>query len=120
MLWKLMQFCIVVGIIGSNNKYGWAPTGLSAGIVAVFAAFVATGIISELLRLVRWLLGTLKRFNHQESSGIGIGGECASHQLIGEQVLHGSGHDDPTGSSLGQPEQRRIENMKSVHPLRRP
>ena len=76
MLWKLMQLSIVIAIIGSNIANHWAPTGLAAGVVAIFAAFVATGIISELLRFYRWLkrpkvgpaiglTGALKRLDHE-------------------------------------------------------
>lgn len=66
MLWKIMQLSIVVWVIGSNNAWHWAPTGFSAGVVALLAAFVATGVISELLRFYRWLIGApLKRLDKQ-------------------------------------------------------
>jgi hypothetical protein len=62
---KVVQFAVLVGVIGSNNKYGWTPNGYVAALVAFFAALLATTIIMESLRLYRWLLGSLKRFDHQ-------------------------------------------------------
>lgn len=60
---KVMQFAIVVAVIGSNIQYQWTPNGLVAGIVAFFAALLATAIIVESLRFYRWLLRSLKRFD---------------------------------------------------------
>lgn len=65
LLMKLMQFSIVVAVVGSNIEYGWTPNGLVAGIVALACALLATAIIMESLRLYRWVLRTLKRFDQQ-------------------------------------------------------
>lgn len=60
MLWKLLQFVIFVAVAGSNGQYHWTPNGFVAGIVAVFAAFAVTALLSELFRLVAWLLKHLR------------------------------------------------------------
>jgi hypothetical protein len=60
---KVLQFSVAVAVVGSNIKYQWTPNGLVAGIIAFFAALLATAVIIESLRFYRWLLGTLKRFN---------------------------------------------------------
>src|SRR3569832_465490 len=120
MLWKAMQLAIVIAVIGSNNANHWAPTGLSAGIVAVLAAFVVTGVISELLRLCCWLLVVLKRFNEKKVTRELVARQRAGHQLIGEIGLDGRRHDGSTSQGLGNAEQARIEKMKGVGPLRRP
>lgn len=56
MLWKLFQFVVIVAVAGSNGQYHWTPNGYVAGIVAVFTAFALTALISELFRLLSWLL----------------------------------------------------------------
>jgi hypothetical protein len=56
MLWKLFQFVVIVAVAGSNGQYHWTPNGYVAGAVAVFAAFALTALISELFRLLSWLL----------------------------------------------------------------
>ena len=118
MLWKIMQLSIIIAIIGSNNANHWAPTGLSAGIVAVLAAFVATGVISELLRLTGWLLRTLEHFKQERLLSHRIGREPSCHQLIGEEALDRRGHHGTSRESLGNAEQARIEKMKGISPLR--
>ncbi len=61
---KFMQFCIMVLVIGSNGAYHWTPNGYVAGLMGLFAAFLATVIISDSLRLTRWIL-SLKHLNHE-------------------------------------------------------
>lgn len=60
MLWKLLQFVIIVAIAGSNGQYHWTPNGFVAGLVAVFAAFAVTALLSELFRLLAWLFKQLR------------------------------------------------------------
>ena len=60
MLLKIMQFAIVVAVVGSNAQYHWTPNGFVAGLVGVFAALLATVIIRDSLRFYRW---TLERFD---------------------------------------------------------
>lgn len=55
MLWKIFQFVVIVAVAGSNGQYHWTPNGYVAGLVAVFAAFAATALLSELFRLISWL-----------------------------------------------------------------
>jgi len=70
MLWKIFQFVVIVAVAGSNGQYHWTPNGYVAGIVAVFAAFALTAILSELFRLVSWLLKQLRsRGLHQGHVG---------------------------------------------------
>jgi hypothetical protein len=61
---KLMQFAIIVLVVGSNGQYHWTPNGYAAGLLALFAAMSATVFITESLRLLSWLVGSLKHFNH--------------------------------------------------------
>jgi hypothetical protein len=42
LLLKIMQFCIVVAVVGSNGQYHWTPNGYVAGLLGVLAAFLAT------------------------------------------------------------------------------
>ena len=128
-LLKLLQFLTVVGVIGSNIKYGWTPNGYVAGLVALFAALLVTAVIRDSLRLLRWLAGSngnsasispaLQRLDHEKPLGGWIVGQRSGHELISEEVLNRSGHDDAAGSGLRKSEQSRIENMKGIHPLRR-
>lgn len=62
---KLIQFCVFVAVIGSNGQYHWTPNGYVAGLVAFFAALLATAIVMESLRLYRWLR-SLKRLDQRE------------------------------------------------------
>lgn len=58
MLLKIMQFCIVVAVIGSNGQYQWTPNGYVAGLLAVLAAFLATLLVmgaSDLFLLLKQL-----------------------------------------------------------------
>jgi len=52
---KVIQFCIVVAVIGSNGQYHWTPNGYVAGLLALLAAFLVTLLImgaSELWHLL--------------------------------------------------------------------
>lgn len=60
LLLRVMQFAVAVAVVGSNIKHQWTPNPLVAGIVAFFAALLATAIVIESLRFYRW---TLERFD---------------------------------------------------------
>lgn len=62
-MWKLMQFCIAVAVIGSNGAYHWTDNGYIAGGIAVGAAFLVTATITELLDLRHRLLA--KKFRRE-------------------------------------------------------
>lgn len=64
MFLKIMQFCIVVAVVGSNGQYHWTPNGFVAGLVGVFAALLATVIIRDSLRFYGWLR-SLKRLDER-------------------------------------------------------
>ena len=91
-LLKVLQLATVVAVVGSNVAYQWTPNGFVAGLVGLFAALLVTAIITESLRLCRWLR-SLKRFNKSEILRDGINREPTAHQLIGERPLDGLGHD---------------------------
>ncbi len=61
---KLVQLAVFIFVMGSNGKWQWTPNGYVAGLVAFFAALLATTIILDSLRFYRWLLGSLKRLQH--------------------------------------------------------
>lgn len=70
MLLKVMQFCIVVAVVGSNGQYHWTPNGYVAGLLGVLAAFIATLLVmgaSELRRLL------LHKFGNQRLPRSGAG-----------------------------------------------
>jgi hypothetical protein len=52
---KIMQFCVMVLVVGSNGMYHWTPNGYVAGLVGLFAALLATVIIVDSLRFLRWI-----------------------------------------------------------------
>lgn len=66
---KLLQFCIIVWIVGSNN---WTPNPYVAALAAGLVAFGVTVLISDSLRLTRWLYATLKHFYHEKFLGDGV------------------------------------------------
>lgn len=66
MLLKIMQFCIVVAVIGSNGQYHWTPNGYVAGLLGVLAAFLTTLLIVAIGDLV---LVLKKKLNHQRVTG---------------------------------------------------
>ena len=65
MFLKIMQFCIVVAVVGSNGQYHWTPNGYVAGLVAVAAAFLATLLVMGTRELWHVLL---HKFSNQRSS----------------------------------------------------
>lgn len=44
-LLKVMQFAIVVAVVGSNGQYHWTPNGYVAGLLGVLAAFLMTLLV---------------------------------------------------------------------------
>lgn len=52
---RVTQFATAVAVLGSNSQYHWTPNPLVAGVVAFFAALLATAVILESLRFYRWL-----------------------------------------------------------------
>lgn len=59
-MWKLIQFSVIVAIVGSNGAYHWTPNGYVAGLIAVGAAFFVTLGLSSLLDLWRSLRANQK------------------------------------------------------------
>jgi hypothetical protein len=62
---KIMQFCIVVAVVGSNGQFHWTPNGYVAGLVAVAAAFLATLLVMGARELWNVLL---HKFGNQRGS----------------------------------------------------
>lgn len=117
MLLKIMQFCIVVAVVGSNGQFHWTPNGYVAGLAGVLAAFLATMLVmgaSHLFLLLKQKLGD------QRLPGGRAVGQRPVHELVGEIGLDRRGHHGPPRDCLGDPEQPRIEQMKGVRPLRGP
>lgn len=54
-MWKLIQFSVMVAVLGSNGAYHWTPNGYVAGLIAIGAAFFLTLGLSALLDLGRSL-----------------------------------------------------------------
>lgn len=63
---KLLQFSIIVAVLGSNGAYHWTPNPYAAGIVAVVAAFAVTVLINDSLRFIGWLLQPLKHLDRKQ------------------------------------------------------
>jgi hypothetical protein len=61
-LLKLMQFAIVVAVVGSNGQYHWTPNGYVAALAGGAAALIVTLLIVAIGNL---LLILKKKFNHQ-------------------------------------------------------
>jgi hypothetical protein len=61
-LLKVMQFAIVVAVVGSNGQYHWTPNGYVAGLLAVLAAFLATLLVVGICDL---FLILKKKLDHQ-------------------------------------------------------
>lgn len=106
---KFMQFCVIVAVIGSNGEYHWTPNGYAAGIVALFVSLLATVIVIDSVRSLRWLLRFLQKFNHEKTSGFRAVGQRPVHQLIGEITLDRRRHDNTPGHRLGNAEHRAIQ-----------
>jgi hypothetical protein len=66
MLLKIMQFCIVVAVVGSNGQFHWTPNGYVAGLLAVLAAFLVTLLIVAIGDL---FLVLKKKLNQQRIAG---------------------------------------------------
>ncbi len=116
---KLLQFLIIVAVIGSNGEYHWTPNGYVAGLVAVFAMLLATVLVIDSLRLLRWLLGLLQKLNHQETLSLRTIGQSTVHQLIGEKMLNRSRHDGATGKRSRDGNQGVVDGLKRTHALGR-
>lgn len=63
---KIMQFAIVILVVGSNGQYHWTPNGYVAGLVGLFAALMATVLIIGTRNLVNVLI---QKFGNQRISG---------------------------------------------------
>ena len=66
MFLKILQFSIVVAVVGSNGQYHWTPNGYVAGLLGVLAAFLVTLLIVAIGDL---LLILKKKLNHQRVPG---------------------------------------------------
>lgn len=54
MLWKLFQLCVFLSVMFTGVYYEWTPNGLALSIVALLATLLATALVGEAIRLVRW------------------------------------------------------------------
>lgn len=102
---KLMQFAIVVAVIGSNGQYGWTPNGYVAGLIAVGAAFLATLFVMG----IREGFLLLKQFSDQRRASRRTVGQRPVHELIGQVGLDRTGHNGPSRQRLGHTKQARIQ-----------
>lgn len=66
MLLKIMQFCIVVAVVGSNGQFHWTPNGYVAGLAGIAAAFLATLLVMGARQL--WNL-LFHKFGNQSGAG---------------------------------------------------
>jgi hypothetical protein len=62
---KIVQFCIVVAVVGSNGQFHWTPNGYVAGLAGVLAAFLATLAVMGARELWNILL---HKFGNQSGS----------------------------------------------------
>lgn len=49
-MWFLLQGSIIFAVIASNIHWKWTPNGYVAGLLGAVLAYVATALLSELLR----------------------------------------------------------------------
>jgi len=70
-LLKVMQFAIVVAVVGSNGQYHWTPNGYVAGLLGGLAALLMTLLVAGIGDL---FLILKKKLNHQSPPSSGAVG----------------------------------------------
>jgi hypothetical protein len=59
-MWKLFQLVVFLAVSFAGIYWQWTPNGLALGIVALIATMIATAILGDLFRLVRWAVKKLR------------------------------------------------------------
>ena len=54
MLWYLFQISVFLSVMFTGVYYEWTPSGLALSIVAMLATLLATVVVSDSFRLIRW------------------------------------------------------------------
>ena len=54
MWWKLFQIFVFLAVSFTGIYYEWTPNGTALGLVALMSTMVATAIIGDAIRLIRW------------------------------------------------------------------
>lgn len=54
MLWKLFQISVFLSVMFTGVYYEWTPSGLALSVTAGLATLLATVVVSDSLRLIRW------------------------------------------------------------------
>ena len=54
MLWYLFQISVFLSVMSTGIYYEWTPSGLALSIVAMLTTLLATVIVSDSFRLIRW------------------------------------------------------------------
>ena len=54
MWWKLLQISVFLAVSFTGIYYEWTPNGTALGLVALMSTMVATAIVGDAIRLIRW------------------------------------------------------------------
>lgn len=54
MIWKLFQILVFLSVMLTGVYFEWTPNGTALAVVALMATMVATAIVGDAIRLIRW------------------------------------------------------------------
>jgi asparagine N-glycosylation enzyme membrane subunit Stt3 len=57
--WRIFQAAVVAAVLFSNIHWHWTPNGYLASIIGIFAAFLATVVLTRIIDLWRRAKPTL-------------------------------------------------------------
>ena len=78
MWWKLFQISVFLTVSFTGVYYEWTPNGTALAIVALMATMVATAIVGDLIRLIRWTAQKLRPVRSQQR---------ADHRLLSRRKI---------------------------------
>ena len=78
MWWKLFQIFVFLAVSFTGIYYEWTPNGTALGLVALMSTMVATAIIGDAIRLIRWASQKLRSVRSQQR---------ANHRLLGRRKV---------------------------------
>lgn len=78
MWWKPFQIFVFLAVSFTGVYYEWTPNGTALGLVALMSTMVATAIVGDAIRLVRWTAQKLRPVRSQQR---------ADHGLLGRRKI---------------------------------